>query len=260
MATISNLLTHWIGKNLTNEQEKFSILTDCILSKKELLYSYCDIPFYSKYGGINPGGWGLKMVCFTDLPLSEVERHASKYSSFGICFNKAHLVNNLVAPVWYTLNPYVYEAYSYLYHHLLGIKEMVTGKAIPDGHLKGEIFNMDVMIQKLHIPFAFSQNYGNKEFKHDETKTIPFSDMINFFEDDTAYYYEREWRSIYLDGSRMKWNNDHDGKNYFKFDEEAVKYITVPRKWIRPLKNEIAKYFSSDNCPNIIAYEDLKFF
>ncbi len=260
MATISNLLTHWIGKNLPNEQEKFSLLTDCILSKKELLYSYCDIPFYSKYGGIDPGKWGMKMVCFTDLPLSEVEHHAAKYSNFGISFNKAHLVNNLVSPVWYTLNPYIYQAYSYLYHHLIGINEMVSGKEIPYGLHKGKIFDMHVMFQKLHIPFAFSQNYSSKEFMHDETNTLPLDEMTNFFEDDTAYYYEREWRSVYLDGSKMKWNIDHDDKNYFKFDEEAIKYIIVPRLWITPLKNVIAKYFSSDNCPNIIAYEDLKFF
>lgn len=259
MATISNLLTHWVGKSLASDKDRFNVLTECILKNKELLYSRCDIPFYSKYGGINPGKWAMKMICFTDLPLSEIEMHATKYSTFGIAFQKSYLVNNLVAPVWYSMNPYIYESYSYLYHHLLGVKSLIKDAVIPEGIHKGKKFDFDKLLEKFHYPFVYSQNYSHKEFIHDEKNTIPLPDMINFFEDETAFYYEREWRTVYFKGSKMKWNVDRDGKNYFKFDSEAVKYIIVPRIWTEPLRVKLLEAFRQNETPSIIAYEDLKF-
>jgi len=258
MAYISNLLTHWVGTKL-NDDDRYHVLAEEILKNKLLLYSYNNIEFGSKYGGINKGAWGAQMVCFADIPFSEVEKHCKKYSQFGISFSKAYLANSCVVPVWYALSPFIYEAYSYLYHTIHGLKSLIDGEIISEGKSKDKTFSVNEYLQELHNIIALAQDYSDKDFNHVE-RTLGANDyQKNFFKQTNAYYFEREWRSIYRNGDAFTWNKEVSGKHYFEFSEEAVAWVIVPQKYVNKLKQDIKKYFKPDNVPNVIAYEDLKF-
>lgn len=258
MAYVSNVLTHWIGRNQINDDERYKILTEKILNKQELLYSICDIPFFSKYGGINPKAWSLPMVCFTDIPFSETEVHCGKYSKFGISFSKEHMTNLCVAPVYYGLQPFIYQAYSDLYHTLVGMKEY-DGVVFSQGKKKGELFSVDKALQSLHAFIALSQNYSeNFEFEYDPKSLNPLTKMENIFGVHDSYN-EREWRSIYRNGDKFVWNNTRDGNNYFRFSLNSVKYIIVPRDYHEKLFLYLKSDAKFDILPSVLVYEDLKY-
>jgi hypothetical protein len=258
MSYISNYLTHWIGSKEADDAVRYQILTEKILKEKALLYNYNDIPFRSKYGGIQRHAWGVDMICFTDIPFSEVEEHCKKYSRFGISFSKAYLANSCVVPVWYTLSPFVYEAYSYLYHSVHGLQSLVDNKIIPEGKYINQKFTIHKYLQKLHAFIAFFQDYDNEEFTFVERTLSANEQQKDFFQKKGNHYFEREWRSVYRRGDSYSWNKEIDGRPHFLFLEESVTCIIVPEKFLENLKKDINNFFKPENVPNLFAYEELK--
>jgi hypothetical protein len=53
----------------------------------------------SKNEMINP-----QMICFCDIPIEHLSIHSRKYGRFGLCFDKAFLLNQGVTPVFYVAN------------------------------------------------------------------------------------------------------------------------------------------------------------
>jgi hypothetical protein len=255
MRYISSLLTHWLGRSLPTEIERYRLLMRTILPSRELLYSSNAIAFCSKYGGFT--NWQIKMVCFTDMPLSASEAHSTKYSRFGIALHKHAMANCCVAPVGYTLSPFVYEAYSYLYHHAAGLKNLVEGVPLPTGRAAGEPFSSHKFMQKLHEFIVLSQGYSDREFIHDERTIVPREDMAAFFHNEHAYYYEREWRTVYRNGDKFCWVAEHDGKQYFRFDWKSIRYVIVPESFVRVAAEEIPAIAAPQPPPQIVAFEHL---
>ena len=257
MAYISNYLTHWIGKNANNDDERYDILINKIVRNKELKYNFNYIPFTSKYGGFKKkDSWGLHTICFTDIPLCDSEDHCNRYSKFGISFIKSFLANSCVAPVWYTISPFVYEAYSRMFHSLKNLEAYCINNNlnIPPG-----IFNVDDFMQRLHTFIAYYQDYDNpnNKFEYVENSLSPNAQQIDFFEKKNAFYFEREWRTIYRTGDNFPWNREKNGEHFFIFVDEAVKYIIIPQIYSDQAKKDILKYFTSGSVP-VLEYEDLK--
>lgn len=257
MAYVSRYLTHWVGRHKTDE-ERFAILTQDILAKRELLYSNCNIPFGNRYGGIKPGAWGLPMVCFTDIPFSEIEDHCTKYSDFGVVFHKVYLMHSCVTPVWYCLSPIVFQAYSFLFHHISGLEEMLDGQVIPNGQHSGSIYSTREMLKKLHCFIALCQNYFVEDFAQQDNRVLePSQEEIECVEGMEQYYSEREWRAVNL-GDPYVWNTSHDGKDYFRFSEKAVHAVIVPRTHAKRAMEFLTAEFKGDSTPLVYCYEDLK--
>lgn len=255
---ISTLLTHWIGRSLEADDDRYNLLERIILPSRELLFSHNNIPFSSKYGGLkDKNTWGIKMVCFTDIPLASSEKHCAKYSRFGIAFHKHAMANSCVAPVAYIINPFIYEAYSYLYHQAVGLKGLVEGQLLSDGKHGGSSFSFQDFMQKLHHFIAWTQDYSEREFLHDERSLIPKVEMIDFFKKEGDFYYEREWRAIYREGDQFCWVSEHNGEQYFRFDPSSVRYIIVPGEYVRRANQEIPFLFPSNHKLEIVSFEDL---
>jgi len=258
MKHVSSCLTHWVGRNCTSDSDRCEILLEKILPSRELLFSYNPIPFSSHYGGLcAKDAWGTKMVCFTDMPLSMSEDHCNKYSRFGIAFHKAPLANCLVCPVAYTLNPMIYEAYSWLFHTALGLKHLTDGAIMKDGLHAGKAFSYDTFMQKLHHFLLWTQDYSSADFPFLFDSLLSTVDQNNYFDDNTAFYYEREWRAVYRPGDGFVWVSVHDGEAYFCFAESSVKYLICPAAFCGATEAAVQGSFPTDSRPAVVAFEDL---
>jgi hypothetical protein len=197
MAYISNVLTHWVGREFKNDdQKRYEILTKNILKEKELLFGLCRLSSLSNYlkRDIN-----AEMICFTDIPLSECESHCEEYSRFGISFKKEYLANLYAAPVAYSLHPAFAGNFYYVYKTLDKLNEILKEKT------ETEFFDFnanekDHTISKNTKPLLLNMFAYHEEY--DEKKLFPYSpqkkvtDRELFFKNKKAKYFEREWRII----------------------------------------------------------------
>jgi hypothetical protein len=260
MAYISNYLTHWAGRALASEDDRYDLLVNKIIARRELLFSECAWEFRSKYGGVR--SLNVPVVSFTDIPFSDVEEHCHRYSRFGISLSKNYLTNCLASPVAYVLNPFVFEAYSALRHSLEGLRPLADGQILPQGRRKGEKCDISQMCVWLQAIAFFYQNYDTREYVFNEMQAHPRDDQEGYFDRADALYYEREWRLIERFGSRFPWDVNSDGQHFFHFEARYVKFIIMPRAYTtRFAANapDCLKDYPPPH-PSLLAFEDLKYF
>ena len=260
MAYISNCVTHWAGRALASNDDRYDLLVNRIIARRELLFSECPWDFCSKYGGVN--NFCVPVVSFTDIPLSNVEQHCHRYSRFGISLSKNYLTNCLASPVAYVLNPFVFEAYSCLRHSLEGLRPLVDGQVLPEGRRKGKKCDINQMCQWLQALAFFYQNYDKQEYVFNEMQAHPHEDQETYFERADALYYEREWRLIERHGSRFPWDVYRDGQHFFHFEAQYVKFIIMPRTYaarFTATTRDCLKDYPPPQ-PAVLAFEDLRYF
>ncbi len=262
MAFISNKLTHWVGSNKSPD-EQYQLLVDEIIPKKRLLFNHCDWAFRAKYGGMKKDGWSIPMVCFTDIPLSQApETLCKRYSHFGVTFEKVYLANCLACPVGYVQNRFVHENFSKIFHKLSGVTGALNDFIIPEGVHQGQKLDVHDLLGKFMFIMAFKSDYSRDEFRYNETREDPLPGQEEFFEQDDALYFEREWRMVLSSsGTDPQWILRDANRTYFKFKEQYVPYVIVPRRYKRSLterRAEIFKDYDQNNIPTVIAYEDLR--
>jgi Putative abortive phage resistance protein AbiGi, antitoxin len=110
---ISPELTHFVGKDLSEEQQ-YSVLVNNILKmgwlKSDPNY---DTPHevLASRGLVGPGPARVdtdavysQVVCFCDIPVTDLGLHMVKYSPFGLSFLKPFLVKKGANPVMYVAN------------------------------------------------------------------------------------------------------------------------------------------------------------
>lgn len=260
MAYISNSLTHWVGRAEPSDDHRYDLLVNKIIARQELLFSKCPWDFSTKWGGVT--NVGLPVICFTDIPFSEVEPHCSRYSRFGISLTKNYLANCLASPVAYVVNPFVFEGYSGLYHCLDGLRPLVDGLILPAGRRKGESCSITQMLVWLHAVAFFYQNYDRQEYIFNEMQAHPHDSQETYFERADALYYEREWRLIERRGSQFPWDSYRDGRHFFHFEARYVKFIIMPRKYIAQFAATGRDYLKDYPVPqpSLLAFEDLTYF
>ena len=103
---VSNELTHFIGKDRSQEEERYEILIE-ILTSERLMHPPRD-PNKSHNLQINLEArisenemFNPQMICFCDIPIDDLEIHMRKYSRFGISFLKDYLIGKGANPVNY---------------------------------------------------------------------------------------------------------------------------------------------------------------
>ena len=208
---ISNYLVHWTGKN---GDEAGAEILSLVASTCRLLLSYNVFHILDIYNKIHE-----KMVCFTDVPLSNAAQHCSRYGRFGIAFHKLNLMNVGAQPVFYTTHANK-DDLDVIFEFLYAQNQITT--------IGAPIFDA------LHRHFYFMQIFS--EGKADGKDT---------------YYYEREWRLGKQNLAPVEmWNRPDnpqyhilkagyprycgklfiDGeKEYFQFSTKDVAFLISPR-------------------------------
>ena len=112
---VSPELTHFVGKRLSSEDQRYSLLVDDILKGGCLKFSPIDdsrcieglsgdllfVGGTRELDGDDTEAAYLQRICFCDIPVTDLEIHMTKYSRFGLSFLKDFLVRKGANPVMY---------------------------------------------------------------------------------------------------------------------------------------------------------------
>jgi hypothetical protein len=110
---VSPELTHFVGKRLSEDQQRYSLLVNDILKKGWLMHPHFDRQPKEGLSGIplvagthtpdvddtEAAYW--EGICFCDIPVTDLEIHMNKYSRFGLSFLKPFLQDKGANPVLY---------------------------------------------------------------------------------------------------------------------------------------------------------------
>ena len=102
---ISKELTHFVGKGL-NRASQYKLLIKilkegCLTHPPHNIHQSGNLVIRSGARISKNEMYSPQMVCFCDIPLEDLEIHVKKYSSFGISFDKNHIIKKCGAPVYY---------------------------------------------------------------------------------------------------------------------------------------------------------------
>ncbi len=101
---VSNELAHFVGRSLA-ESDRYELLVKII--KSGWLTHPPHMPNVSGNLSITGGAFSKnemyspQVVCFCDIPASDLKIHSLKYSRFGLSFSKSFLIAKGAVPVWY---------------------------------------------------------------------------------------------------------------------------------------------------------------
>lgn len=203
----------------------------------------------------NPGV-AIPMVFFCDIPLSKTSRHARKYGSYCIGFNKDFLLE-LYNPI---LNPIIYLESKNL------IQSFIDLFALQEKSYKQFLNNLFSYLTKPKCQEKAKDmsneelwNYMNKildEQGMDEYGTYDFSKKfilgllkLTYSEKGYCYFDEREWRAFFMhDSNNTPWIWDCESlskeeKNLLNNNIAASKdgFITIPNNWFNMINYIIVK-------------------
>lgn len=204
------------------------------------------------------------MVCFCDIPLSQVQDHAKTYGNYAIGLTKEWGIKNLLNPVFYI------EPHSNISKTLRATADIFTSMTAP---ISTEITSL----MKNHvITGIFSKPYRGRLFRHG-----------SYLPEEVIFYNEREWRYIPSEklekaglmrsvGSEMTRDNPELINNFNKilveegitlaFQPNDVRYIIVEKnEQVLPLAKELQSIksgFSEDErmliTTRLISMEQIK--
>jgi hypothetical protein len=106
---VSNELSHFVGKGQL-EEVQYDILVNKILKTGWLTYPPHDLSrprsLSLDFSSLISDDKALKydVVCFCDIPDSDLAIHVNKYSKFGLAFKKEFLIDKGACPVFYVAN------------------------------------------------------------------------------------------------------------------------------------------------------------
>ncbi len=215
---VSKELTHFVGRGLSEKKQYdlfVKIIKSGILKTKDWPENIIASQEMNMEKNISDNElYVAYMVCFCDIPVSEMNIHMKKYSSFGIAFNKKFIASKGATPV-----------------HYIDKNSWMQTESWTD------IFdNYSKKINKF-----FNDEYLRKERTAEERNDIIkirfFIDQyimsyLKFFDSSLEdinkdnYYMEREWRSL------MKIN----------FELDDICRIILPVKYLNEFMLEFPSY------------------
>lgn len=106
---VSNELTHFLGRREADDDARYALLLKMLGSG--LLTPYPLDPSQGNMSRVDTTGklsdesmYLGRVTCFCDIPLADLEIHMTKYSRFGIAFDKQWLVSRGANPVFYVVS------------------------------------------------------------------------------------------------------------------------------------------------------------
>jgi hypothetical protein len=108
----SSLLTHFVARDKPTPDEQFAVLLTILRNRALLSQTARMNPQYRHKAGHIAASriaeeddlnlqYSLYVVCFADIPLTDLSLHIAKYSPFGISFSKEFLIRQGASPVFY---------------------------------------------------------------------------------------------------------------------------------------------------------------
>jgi hypothetical protein len=129
------------------------------------------------------------MVCFCDIPLSQIHNHAEKYQKNGIGLSKKWGINNGLNPVFYIQNN------SIAFRHIQRARKnsLKNLKNTSDGKLAIETKNPDLIatVFEMSAYYKIRQGKSFDKKRNDFLRNENGSDFLN-----TEFYDEKEWRYV----------------------------------------------------------------
>jgi hypothetical protein len=229
---ISKYLTHFIGRSISDEDDQFELFIKIIKRGWLLAKNFIKTKDEELEQRIRQVGITFPMkilnkdlndvfiadvVCFADIPVSELFIHSKKYSRFAISFYKDFLVRKGANPVFY-----------------------ISSKTFPWGEGKKnleEVFKemMQIFINKENKCFVKNNIITGTDlesFKLNQYLLKYIFTHLKFWDyslddfDDSNYYFEREWR---LFGG-------------FQFSIDDINRVIFPKKYSMKFKKKIIDY------------------
>lgn len=164
----------------------------------------------------NGKDFAIPMVCFCDIPLSQIQNHIGRYGKYGIGVTKEYAKKNSITPVLYT------EATSLLKRNYLDkmLSEVETAETSPTALEFSEM--MIYYIKRVE---------GVERIKDKSGKTITKH---------VKFYNEREWRYVPSISSEIHWEivgrtttlsckdlSEHTKKERLSLGPEDIQYLIV---------------------------------
>jgi len=232
---ISDILFHFVGKDLLKEEEQYELL------KKIIQEGWVSFPPHEQQ--ISPGSVKIDSmssrkleeminpdcVCFSDIPKEKISLHVKKYSKFGLGFARDFLLLKGANPIFYIEENSIAFVQSQNTTY-----DKVNMKEYYQKHFSKTIF----YFLMCYIPYT--QKIAND--KKSDTELRDTWDILNFLinvcshfkpwndmlddTDPNNFYYEREWRAL----------------NNINFALSDVKIICLPKIFIERFKNDFPDY------------------
>lgn len=227
MGIHSKILVHWTGKDIENcpEPDKKSQLNVERL-KDDLekgLYTKRTSEDVIRHWKINK----IVRLCFTEIRLSQAEKHAERYGKLGIGFTRDFIMNKGGRPVIY-----------------------IPHKA-DDRLLEDSIKNV------------YEKSNDNEEI-HKSSKWIMAHIKRMSDGNSEDYYEEMEWRLVYDESPNNKHFTKGKGNNIYrlKFTAKDIKVIIFPDENTKKLslKDEAIRKYFSEHMPIMATLMDCRNF
>lgn len=213
----SRLLTHFIGRGFGDEAEQYRLLklileSGWLLSrdaqrvkpaKRDKIIGQRSFGFprqFSVEADLNEI-FTTNVVCFADIPFSDLPIHISKYSQFGVAFEKQFLISKGASPVFYVCANAIDTLQEKLQADNPSMREdAIYLKSVFRAGMKALVDSwMDQMNKRDHskksIPPDEAQRIRSDSFLgHYVFSMIKFWDYSDDDSREDNYYLEREWR------------------------------------------------------------------
>jgi hypothetical protein len=224
---VSNELSHFVGsKSLNNVQEQYSVLKT-ILRNERITHDpnaphTKGIETMGLYGNINGSFasntmYNPNMVCFCDIPASDLAIHTAKYGVCGLSFSKEFLAEKGVVPVFYTT------------------KNAAAEFDEPAKRLE-ILFDRITRCNQDELPPELKQLLTDNPNAVREIKYFLHFKIFSYIQcfdcslndgDPKNYYFEREWRSLYD----------------IEFVLDDVQRIFIPMQMSKQFRNDFPNYY-----------------
>jgi len=215
---VSQELTHFVGRCLKTDEERYSLLVKILKSgwltpgsvqnPKENVRTLLTV----SGAKFSEGMYDPQVVCFCDIPVADLRIHMEKYKQFGLAFTKEFLIKKEARPVFYMTQAKAkeFDALADRYGRLFSSTNL--GRLVKEKKLTTEEYGL---FEQLRVYLDFNVFSFCKPF--DEAT----SDV-----DPQNYYMEREWRvhgSVHLDVT-------------------DVYRIIIPQKYSAQFRTDVAEY------------------
>ena len=174
--------------------------------------------------------WAIPMVCFCDIPLSNIADHTQKYGNYAIGIKKRWAIEQGVTPILY-----VHDNSSFIKQGLDALKWSLELSEKDKGHLSERLAQVMSMFFMMKPYEGYQERYGKRK--------------------KVRFYDEREWRYIppiggnhlnFLTDEMFNDNIQRESLNSFNeqygviFNPDVINYIIVEREdEIVPLMHEL---------------------
>lgn len=236
---VSSELSHFVGRGLEKQADQYEILVKIL--KSGWLTHPPHNPNISGNLSVTDGifsdndMYSPQVVCFCDIPVSDLALHSNKYSKFGLSFTKEFLADQGAVPVWYLPKA-----------GIPGTKRPLQLNTELPNHIKANIEEdnislgdyFDRMVRESHALFHRNLiNAPGPGVNREAMELARFWDFcifsnIKFFDhkasdaDAENYYMEREWRIL--------------GNVRFTLDD--VKKVFLTEEFAANLRRDVPEY------------------